>query len=204
MTAETPQDRRSFLSNASTLLMAGGLAAGYGTFFAMAGRYLFPSSRNKAWLFVVNALSIEPGESMHFVSPTGVTVTITRRSGEALIDAPLAGDHLAGRTSEKETVDTEATGDMGATSDTGLAQNSFVALSNVCPHLGCLVHWEAQNDRFFCPCHNGVFDPTGKATAGPPAAAGQFLPEYPLKIVDGSLYIEMSIETVRKLPSRNS
>ena len=32
----------------------------------------------------------------------------------------------------------------------------FIALSSTCPHLGCQVHWEPQNERFFCPCHNGV------------------------------------------------
>ena len=46
----------------------------------------------------------------------------------------------------------------------------FLALSSVCPHLGCRVHWEPQNDRFFCPCHLGAFDPEGptdrRAAAG--------------------------------------
>ena len=57
----------------------------------------------------------------------------------------------------------------------------FIALSSTCPHLGCQVRWEAQNDRFFCPCHNGVFDPSGVATAGPPGEAGQSLPRYELE-----------------------
>ena len=73
---------------------------------------------------------------------------------------------------------------------------NFLALSSVCPHLGCRVHWEGHNDRFFCPCHNGVFDPSGKATGGPPAADGQDLPQYPLKIVNGALYIEMPFRSV--------
>ena len=55
----------------------------------------------------------------------------------------------------------------------GTVAESFVALSSVCPHLGCQVHWEEQNDRFFCPCHNGVFDREGVATEGPPAQAKQ-------------------------------
>ena len=46
--------------------------------------------------------------------------------------------------------------------------DNFLALSSVCPHLGCRVHWEPQNDRFFCPCHNGVFDPSGAPVSGPP------------------------------------
>ncbi len=44
----------------------------------------------------------------------------------------------------------------------------FLALSSICPHLGCQVKWEPHNDRFFCPCHNGVFDPEGRGIAGPP------------------------------------
>jgi len=65
----------------------------------------------------------------------------------------------------------------------------FIALSSTCPHLGCQVRWEGQNNRFFCPCHNGVFDPSGKAIAGPPGEAGQSLPRYDLKIENGMLMI---------------
>ncbi len=67
--------------------------------------------------------------------------------------------------------------------------DDFVALSSTCPHLGCQVRWEPQNNRFFCPCHNGVFDPTGVATGGPPGEAGQSLARYPLKIENGLLHI---------------
>lgn len=75
-------------------------------------------------------------------------------------------------------------------------EKDFVALSNKCPHLGCQVHWEAKNNRFFCPCHNGVFDPTGKGIGGPPADAGQSLPEYPLKIEKGMLFIEVPVPSL--------
>lgn len=69
----------------------------------------------------------------------------------------------------------------------------FQALSSVCPHLGCQVHWEQPNNRFFCPCHNGVFDPEGKAVAGPPADAGQSLMEYQLMVENGLLFIEAPV-----------
>lgn len=69
----------------------------------------------------------------------------------------------------------------------------FVALSSTCPHLGCQVHWEPQNNRFFCPCHNGVFNPEGKAIEGPPAAASQSLAEYPLRVESGLLFIEVPV-----------
>lgn len=67
----------------------------------------------------------------------------------------------------------------------GVAED-FIALSSTCPHLGCQVHWEDANQRYFCPCHNGVFDSAGVGTAGPPGDAGQTLPRYPLR-VDGNL-----------------
>jgi cytochrome b6-f complex iron-sulfur subunit len=73
----------------------------------------------------------------------------------------------------------------------------FVALSSTCPHLGCQVHWESQNQRFFCPCHNGVFDPDGVGVSGPPGDAGQSLPRYPLEVHGGLLYIEVPTESLR-------
>ena len=67
--------------------------------------------------------------------------------------------------------------------------DDFIALSSTCPHLGCQVRWESQNNRFYCPCHNGVFDPSGIATSGPPAEAGQTLSRYPLQVTNGLLHI---------------
>lgn len=82
----------------------------------------------------------------------------------------------------------------------GDAAEDFVALSSVCPHLSCQVHWEPQNTRFFCPCHNGVFTPTGDPVSGPPAEAGQALPRYPLEVERGLLYVQVP---VRSLPRPN-
>ncbi|MGH9357164.1 MAG: ubiquinol-cytochrome c reductase iron-sulfur subunit, partial [Terriglobia bacterium] len=33
------------------------------------------------------------------------------------------------------------------------AEGSLVALSAVCPHLGCEISWSDKTDQFFCPCH---------------------------------------------------
>ena len=74
--------------------------------------------------------------------------------------------------------------------DTGEVSD-FVALSNVCPHLGCKVFWESPNNRFFCPCHNGTFDRAGVATGGPPFKAKQTLIKFPLKLEDGLLFVQI-------------
>ncbi len=76
----------------------------------------------------------------------------------------------------------------------GEGPEDFIALSSTCPHLGCQVHWEGKNDRYFCPCHNGAFDAEGKPTSGPPKADNTALIRYPLAVVDGLLYIELAEE----------
>jgi len=150
--------RRSFLSRATSLLMAGGLAAGYGAFAAIAARYLYPARPDpKGWLFVTDVGGMKVGESLTFRTPGGALAAVARQR------------------------------------DTGEASD-FVALSSTCPHLGCQVHWQPAENRFFCPCHGGAFDPSGKATAGPPFEAGQALPRYPLKIEKGLLFIEAPLD----------
>jgi nitrite reductase/ring-hydroxylating ferredoxin subunit len=78
--------------------------------------------------------------------------------------------------------------------DEAASLSEFVALSSVCPHLGCQVRFEPQNDRFFCPCHNGTFDRQGTSTGGPPFEAGQSLPRYELRIDGGLLLIRVPVE----------
>lgn len=92
------------------------------------------------------------------------------------------GESIRYRGPSGETINITRRGREGGADD-------FIALSSTCPHLGCQVRWEAQNNRFFCPCHNGVFDPSGKATGGPPGEAGQSLGRYELRVEDGLLLI---------------
>jgi cytochrome b6-f complex iron-sulfur subunit len=47
--------------------------------------------------------------------------------------------------------------------------NTWVALTAVCTHLGCTVQYESQANRIHCACHGGVYDShTGANVSGPP------------------------------------
>jgi cytochrome b6-f complex iron-sulfur subunit len=43
----------------------------------------------------------------------------------------------------------------------------ITALSAVCTHLGCIVMWEEDKSRLYCPCHAAVFDTNGNVRGGP-------------------------------------
>ncbi len=64
---------------------------------------------------------------------------------------------------------------------------NYIAMSNICTHLGCRIRWIAEQDRFFCPCHNGVFDRQGSVVSGPPPRP---LDQYEVKVEDDQLFIQ--------------
>lgn len=64
---------------------------------------------------------------------------------------------------------------------------AFVAMSNICTHLGCRVRWIQDQSQFFCPCHNAIFDKQGLVVAGPPPRP---LDRFEVKVEEGQLYIK--------------
>jgi Rieske Fe-S protein len=57
-------------------------------------------------------------------------------------------------------------------------------LSAICPHMGCLVHYNEGDNQFHCPCHGSIFAADGKLLRGP---AQRGLDPLPHKIADGKL-----------------
>jgi Rieske Fe-S protein len=50
-----------------------------------------------------------------------------------------------------------------------VSDTEVVAFSQKCTHLGCVVYFEPDENRWHCPCHEGNFESlTGEVISGPP------------------------------------
>ena len=108
----------------------------------LGGAILSPlfGSREENWLTAGNLNDLQDGR------PTPVTIRVAREDGyNQVIDRRTV---FLVKTSETE----------------------VLALDSTCTHLGCRVSWNAETQELLCPCHGGVYDPTGAVKAGPPPA----------------------------------
>jgi menaquinol-cytochrome c reductase iron-sulfur subunit len=149
--------RRKFLSTVTF-----GIGAFITAGFAIPGlAYLLaPAAKERTegeWLPLGSTNKVEVG------IPTLFKVTVTRQTGWIVNEEQLA---------------------VYVLTEDG---RDFVAMSNICTHLGCRVRWIDDRDEFFCPCHNGVFDKTGAVESGPPPRP---LDQYPVKVEGDTLFIQ--------------
>ena len=62
----------------------------------------------------------------------------------------------------------------------------YIAMSNICTHLGCRVRWIQDQEQFLSPCHYGIFDKPGMVISGPPPRP---LDRYDVKVENEQIYI---------------
>ena len=66
---------------------------------------------------------------------------------------------------------------------------SFLAYNGRCTHLACAYSWKNDGQyagKFFCPCHDGVYDRNGMVLDGPPPRK---LDRLETKVEDGMLMV---------------
>lgn len=116
------------------------------------------STEEEMWIRLGSTSSVEPGGP-----PTLMKATVSRRSGYLV---------------EEHEISVFVTTDNGA---------DFTILSNVCTHLGCRVRWVDDQESFFCPCHNAVFNEQGGVVQGPPPRP---LDRFEYMVEDGQLFFK--------------
>jgi Rieske Fe-S protein len=149
-------DRRGFLSIAT--LSIGGLISVMLGIPAIAYT-LGPSlsrAKSQSWMRLGSINKVELG------TPTLFKVSVSRQTGW-LVQEEKIGVYVL--------------------TDNG---RDFIAMSNICTHLGCRVRWLADRQIFLSPCHYGVFDREGKVISGPPPRP---LDRYEVKVENNQLLI---------------
>jgi menaquinol-cytochrome c reductase iron-sulfur subunit len=156
MDQESNLKRREFMSLATWTI---GILLGAG-FTAPAVAYLIgptlKEEEREAWL------QIGPTHKVELGTPTLFRARIERRTGWIVNEEELS---------------------VYVLSENG---RDYSAMSNICTHLGCRVRWIADNEQFFCPCHNAVFAKDGSVLSGPPPRP---LDRFEVKVEEGQLYI---------------
>jgi menaquinol-cytochrome c reductase iron-sulfur subunit len=101
------------------------------------------------------------------------------------------GDFQIGKTVSVNVLDTSPLPWAGITARNAVwlrreSENSFIAFSANCTHLGCPVRWMEGASLFLCPCHGGVYYTDGSVAAGPPPRP---LFRYDVRIENGEVKI---------------
>lgn len=77
----------------------------------------------------------------------------------------------------------------------GIEDKGFLAISLVCSHLGCSVHWDEESKKFQCPCHSSSFDEVGDVLDSP---ASNALDYFPVIVKEGKVLVNTSEKMKRK------
>ncbi len=70
-------------------------------------------------------------------------------------------------------------------------EQTVVAYTPQCTHLGCAYHWDEKESNFLCPCHTSTFSIDGKVLTGP---APRPLDRYVTRVEDGKILIGSEIQ----------
>lgn len=114
----------------------------------------------------------------------------TSQKADALTDEPVKVDFVI-----KDRKDAWYVSDVADSAWVYKDGDNIIALHPMCKHLGCTVNWEGDDknpNRFFCPCHDGLYEKNGQNVAGTPPLGP--LDQYEVEVVDGFVYLGKVVE----------
>ncbi len=135
---------------------------------------MMPSERAKAMgaPVEVDIANIAPGERLT-VEWQGKPVWILHRTKEQIDSVAKSDDLVVDPGVEQAQQPSTLTGNK-----LRAQKPEFFVAVGVCTHLGCSPVFQAESDRFYCPCHGSKFDLAGRVYKGVPAPLNLVVPDY--------------------------
>ncbi len=162
--------RRQFLNRSSVLLMATGL----GTFNAAMIAFLWPRPTGGF------------GSKIKIGSVASVDEAITSSTpAENFSYFSEAQSYIQPYPTDSATLSNAETVYGGAVLDA--MRQGYVALWQVCPHLGCKVPVCGSSQWFECPCHGSKYNRVGEKKSGP---APRGMDRFPVTIEGGNVFVD--------------
>ncbi|MGE0001297.1 MAG: ubiquinol-cytochrome c reductase iron-sulfur subunit [Fimbriimonadaceae bacterium] len=148
------------------------------------------STRRTALGVIVTVLNVGVLASLAVPAARFVLAPLSRRSKLQWVD--VMGDTELAEGETREVTYTVPVVDGYQTVDRKYSvylhrnQGAVQCFDPACTHLGCRITFQDEKQRYFCPCHGGVFDEQGKVVSGPPPTG---LVEHPVKIKAGRIMV---------------
>jgi len=103
----------------------------------------------------------------YFVPPSSGAAGSGVTAKDALGKDILVSEFLASHNAGDRTLAQGLKGDPTYIVVTGEKAIENYGINAICTHLGCVVPWNASENKFMCPCHGSQYNAEGKVVRGP-------------------------------------
>ena len=103
----------------------------------------------------------------YFIPPSSGGSGSGVKAKDALGNDVIVSEYLAEHKAGERTLAQGLKGDPTYIVVSGDETIANYGINAVCTHLGCVVPWNASENKFKCPCHDSQYDETGKVVRGP-------------------------------------
>ena len=127
------------------------------------------------------------------VLPAALTACDAQTKNKATVDTAASGDSFeaVGSVSQLEQtgeiLNEELSNGVALVIKDPTNAEKLIAVNPTCPHAGCTVTWESDQQKFLCPCHDSEFSSSGEVLEGP---ATEPLASYEVKLEGDSILVK--------------